>query len=89
MTLPSEHSVKAKSTSSEQMLGARVGRNMAFLRVSQRINKQTFSLMMGFGRPFLNLLERGQADVRLSLVVRLAEALSVSPEDLLTKELWR
>ena len=71
------------------MLGARVGRNVAFLRVSQRINKQTFSLMMGFGRPFLNLLERGQADVRLSLVVRLAEALSVSSEDLLTKELWR
>ena len=71
------------------MLGARVGRNVAFLRVSQRINKQTFSLMMGFGRPFLNLLERGQADVRLSLVVRLAEALSVSPEDLLTKEFWR
>lgn len=88
MTPLSEQSGKLKPTPSAQVLGARVGRNVAFLRTSQHINKQTFALMMGFGRPFLNQLEQGRADPRLSLVVRLAEALAVSPEDLLTRELW-
>lgn len=89
MTSLSEQSGKLKSIPSAQVLSARVGRNVAFLRTSQRMNKQTFALMMGFGRPFLNQLEQGRADPRLSLVVRLAEALAVSPEDLLTRELWR
>lgn len=39
--------------------------------------------MVDIGRPFLDKIESGKADVRISTLVKLAEALDVDPYDLL------
>ena len=60
------------------------GANVARLRKRAKINKKTFCLMVGIGRPFLNRIESGQANPRLSVLESLAEALETTPQDLLT-----
>lgn len=60
-----------------------LGQNVKYLRLAQNINKQTFAIMVGIGRPHLNRIENGTANVRLSLVQRMADALATSPELLL------
>lgn len=49
-----------------------------------KITKQKFALMVDVGRPFLNRIENGTADPRLSVILRLAEALETTPQELLT-----
>lgn len=61
-----------------------LGANVARLRKRAKINKKTFCLMVGIGRPFLNRIENGQANPRLSVLESLAEALETTPQDLLT-----
>ena len=65
-------------------LSERLGKNVARLRTEQGLNKKTFSMMCGIGRPLLDAIERGRSDVRLSYVQRLADALSVHPLVLLS-----
>ena len=60
-----------------------LGENVARLREEQELNKTTFALMAGVSRPYLNAIEKGQADVRLSYVQKIADALCVEPTDLL------
>lgn len=60
-----------------------VGSNVKRLRTQARIKKKTFALMVDIGRPFLDRIENGTADPRLSIIVRMADALEVAPEDLL------
>ena len=60
-----------------------LGANVARLRKEQELNKTTFALMAGVSRPYLNAIERGQADIRLSYMQRIADALCVEPTDLL------
>ena len=57
------------------------------LREREKISKTRFSAMLGIGRPQLNRIEDGTADIRLSLVEDLAEALDTSSEYLLTHHL--
>ncbi len=61
-----------------------LGANVARLRKRTKINKKTFCLMVGIGRPFLDRIESGRADPRLSVLESLAEALETTPQDLLT-----
>ncbi len=61
-----------------------LGLNVARLRKRAGINKKTFCLMVGIGRPFLNRIEKGEANPRLSVIEDLAEALETTPQDLLT-----
>ena len=68
-------------------LAVRLGRNVMHLRKTQRINKQTFALMVGISRPYLDQIEAGTADARISLVTQLAEALAISPQELLFVDL--
>lgn len=62
-----------------------LGENVRRLRKQAKINKQTFALMVGIGRPFLNHIENGTADPRLSVIQRLADALDTTTLDLLTE----
>lgn len=64
-----------------------IGRNVLVLRKREKINKTRFSAMLGIGRPQLNRIENGTADIRLSLVEDLAEALDTTTEYLLTRHL--
>ena len=61
-----------------------LGDNVRRLRKLSKINKKTFALMVGIGRPQLDKIERGTADIRLSSIVRLADALEVTPVELLS-----
>ena len=61
-----------------------LGANVARLRRRAKISKKTFCLMVGIGRPFLDRIENGRADPRLSVLESLAEALETTPQDLLT-----
>lgn len=60
-----------------------LGRNVKHLRERGRINKTCFAAMVGIGRPQLNKIEKGTANVRLSMVEELADALETTPEKLL------
>ncbi len=64
-----------------------VGRNVTELREREKISKTMFSAMLGIGRPQLNRIEDGTADIRLSLVEEIAEALDTTSEYLLTHRL--
>ena len=60
-----------------------LGKNVKCLRKRANITKTMFAAMVGIGRPQLNRIENGTADVRLSMVQELAEALEVEAEKLL------
>ena len=72
---------------SHDEVAVQFGRNVTHLRRSQKINKQTFALMVGISRPYLDQIEAGTADARISLVTQLAEALAISPQELLFVDL--
>ena len=60
-----------------------LGKNVKCLRKRARMTKTMFAAMVGIGRPQLNRIENGTADVRLSMVQELAEALEIDAEKLL------
>lgn len=62
-----------------------IGINVKRLRTKAHIKKKTFALMVGIGRPFLDRIESGVADPRISIIVRMADALETTPEQLLAK----
>ena len=64
-------------------LAETLGRNVKALRKSEHITKTRFAAMVGIGRPLLNKIENGTADVRLSRVEELADALDTTPAFLL------
>ena len=64
-----------------------LGANVARLRKCAKIDKKTFCLMVGIGRPFLDRIEKGEADPRLSVIESLADALETTPQDLLAPPL--
>lgn len=58
--------------------------NVKRLRTQANINKKQFALMVGIGRPFLNKIEYGTANPRLSVIVKMADALETTPGELLS-----
>ncbi len=64
-------------------LACTLGRNVEVLRKKAHINKTRFAAMVGIGRPQLNKIEKGTANIRLSVVEKLADALDTSPATLL------
>lgn len=61
-----------------------VGFNVERLRKRAGISKIRFCEMLGIGRPTLDRIEDGEHDIRLSLLVKIAEALEVRAVDLMT-----
>ena len=61
-----------------------LGSNVNRLRKRFKINKTTFCLMLGISRPYLNRIEKGDANPRISLIEKMAAALSTTPQNLLT-----
>lgn len=64
-------------------LGVVLGRNVQQFRIAQHINISTLSRISKISRPLLAKIEKGEADVRLSYIERLAYALCVDPLNLL------
>lgn len=61
-----------------------IGFNVERLRKRAGISKVRFCEMLGIGRPTLDRIEDGEHDIRLSLLVKIAEALEVRAVDLMT-----
>lgn len=59
--------------------------NVKRMRVQAKINKKRFALMVRIGRPLLNRIENGTADVRLSVITKMADSLATTPDFLLVK----
>ena len=76
----------ASTPSDEPKMDVTLGRNVKRLRERGRINKTCFAAMVGIGRPQLNKIETGTANVRLSMVEELADALETTPEKLLFEQ---
>ena len=70
----------------EPRMAVTLGRNVKRLRERGRINKTCFAAMVGIGRPQLNKIEKGAANVRLSMVEELADALETTPQELLFEQ---
>lgn len=79
-----EHNSPSHQEFDEERLSYVLAENVKRLRLEAKINKHTFALMLGIGRPFLNKIENGLADPRLSVIVKIADALETTPEELLT-----
>lgn len=62
-----------------------VGSNVRYLRKREHFNKQTFACMVGIGRPLLDKIECGEADIRLSYLERIADAFDIEVADLLVE----
>ena len=67
-------------------LGLVFGRDVKRIRLDQGINKKSFAMICGISRPLLDKIESGTADVRLSYVQKIADALSVKPAFLLVNQ---
>ena len=63
-------------------LKSTLGTNVMRLRTEQELTKETLSLMSGLSRPTINRIEKGQLDVKLSSLLRIADALCVNPGEL-------
>lgn len=59
-----------------------LGANVARLRKEQALSKKALALLCGMSRPYLDIIESGESDARLSCVQRLADALCVTPAEL-------
>jgi transcriptional regulator with XRE-family HTH domain len=64
-------------------LQARLGDNLRALRERSGTSQEQFSEMLGIHRTYLGGLERGERNVTLQTVERLADRLGVDPHDLL------
>lgn len=62
-----------------------LGENVRRMRSYSNITKTRLALMVSIGRPLLNRIEDGTADVRLSVVTKLADSLATTPSFLLAK----
>lgn len=67
-------------------LGAVFGANVRRLRVASLITKVDFAKRCGVGRPYLDKVERGEANPTLEYLERFAVALGVDPLRLLTPQ---
>lgn len=84
MTIPLEHNQTTQHETLSCVDAVVFGQNITRLRKQAKITKQKFALMVGVGRPFLNRIENGTADPRLSVVRCFAEALESTPQELIT-----
>lgn len=57
----------------------RFGRRLAELRRAQGMSQEQLALLSGIARSYLSGVERGQRNVSLLNILRLAQTLSISP----------
>ncbi|GAB3589321.1 helix-turn-helix transcriptional regulator [Angustibacter peucedani] len=67
----------------EEALQARLGRNLRGLRAERGLSQEQLAAVLGVHRTYMGALERGQRNVSLRSLERLAAALEVDPLELL------
>lgn len=66
-------------------LQRRVGENLRRLRVERGFSQEDFADQLGYHRTYIGGVERGERNLTLRTVERLAELLGVDPIDLLAR----
>ena len=63
-----------------------VGANVRRLRLERRLTQNQLLMMMGSrsGRAYLSLIEKGRQNTTVTFLISLADALAVTPAELLT-----
>ena len=64
-------------------LQRRVGRNLRAYRLQRGLSKESFADVVGVHRTYMGALERGQRNLSLQSLERLAEQLELDPLELL------
>ena len=63
-----------------------MGANLRIYRITRGITQSELGALIGYNRTFIGGLERGERNVTLRTVERLAEQLDLAPLDLLTDD---
>ncbi len=69
----------------EGELQTAVGRNLRLYRMRQGLSQEAFATHLGVHRTYMGAIERGERNLTLQSVERLAEVLTVDPIELLTE----
>ena len=80
-----EHSPLNDDEPDQSRFSPVLGEYVRRMRSYSNITKTRLALMVSIGRPLLNRIEDGTADVRLSVVTKLADSLATTPSFLLAK----
>jgi len=67
-------------------LARAVGENLRRYRLERGLSQEAFAQLIGFHRTYVGGLERGERNLSLASVERLAEAIDVPPLELLTHD---
>jgi transcriptional regulator with XRE-family HTH domain len=68
-------------------LQQRLGRNLRILRKGKGLSQEAFADALEIHRTYMGGLERGERNVTLKTVERIAAALGIDPADLLSDQL--
>jgi transcriptional regulator with XRE-family HTH domain len=63
-----------------------LGRNLRAVRAGRGLSQEAFALVLGVHRTYMGGLERGERNLTLKAVERIADVLDIDPLDLLTEE---
>ena len=86
MQTNASHIDQLAETVDDPKMAVTLGCNVKRLRERGHMSKTRFAAMVGIGRPLLNKIEKSTANVRLSLVEKLADALETTPKKLLFEQ---
>lgn len=87
-TIPEREHANPLEPLDDKRLASVLGNNVEALRRMHGLTKMKLSLMTRISRPLLNKIINGTADIKLSYIVRLADALGVQPQELLKPNEW-
>jgi len=71
--------IKAMNTEYQQVFGRRVRE----LRKERRLSQVELAAKVGIDRSYMGFLERGERNPSLEVIAKIAEALKVTPDELL------
>ncbi len=83
MTEPSKKEAMERRDPLVQEVARELGKNVRALRKDQKLSQERLGYMIGTGHSRISNIERGLVVIRLSDIVKLAEALGVRLEEII------
>ncbi|MCX5905449.1 MAG: helix-turn-helix transcriptional regulator [Proteobacteria bacterium] len=69
------------TTDNEQKLKERFGQRLRKLRKEHELSQEELALSCGLDRTYIGGVERGERNISLVNIVKIAEALKITPKD--------